>query len=116
VVVNLYPFEATVAKPGVARCTSAIENIDIGGPSMLRSAAKNHDSCDSDRRSRGLSGPSRSRSNQAADTTLAQRRNSAQKVFFRTSAYDAAILHATLSKEFAADRGAGRFALVGPLH
>jgi phosphoribosylaminoimidazolecarboxamide formyltransferase/IMP cyclohydrolase len=41
VVVNLYPFEATVARPG---CTleDAIENIDIGGPSMLRSAAKNH--------------------------------------------------------------------------
>ncbi|MEX1025459.1 MAG: bifunctional phosphoribosylaminoimidazolecarboxamide formyltransferase/IMP cyclohydrolase [Planctomycetota bacterium] len=41
VCVNLYPFEATVAKPGVAR-SDAIENIDIGGPSMLRSAAKNH--------------------------------------------------------------------------
>ncbi|RII29143.1 MAG: bifunctional phosphoribosylaminoimidazolecarboxamide formyltransferase/inosine monophosphate cyclohydrolase [Geobacter sp.] len=41
VVVNLYPFEATVAKPG---CTleDAIENIDIGGPTMLRSAAKNN--------------------------------------------------------------------------
>jgi phosphoribosylaminoimidazolecarboxamide formyltransferase/IMP cyclohydrolase len=41
VCVNLYPFEATIAKPG---CTleDAIENIDIGGPSMLRSAAKNH--------------------------------------------------------------------------
>src|SRR5512139_1909884 len=41
VVVNLYPFEATVAK---ADCTleDAIENIDIGGPTMLRSAAKNH--------------------------------------------------------------------------
>jgi phosphoribosylaminoimidazolecarboxamide formyltransferase / IMP cyclohydrolase len=41
VVVNLYPFEATIAKPG---CTleDAIENIDIGGPSMIRSAAKNH--------------------------------------------------------------------------
>ena len=39
-VVNLYPFEATVAKPG---CTleDAIENIDIGGPAMVRSAAKN---------------------------------------------------------------------------
>src|SRR5690349_10888691 len=43
VVVNLYPFEATVAKPGVA-LHEAIENIDIGGPSMLRSAAKNHES------------------------------------------------------------------------
>ena len=41
VCVNLYPFEETIAKPG---CTleDAIENIDIGGPSMLRSAAKNH--------------------------------------------------------------------------
>jgi phosphoribosylaminoimidazolecarboxamide formyltransferase/IMP cyclohydrolase len=41
VVVNLYPFEATVAKRGVTRA-EAIENIDIGGPSMVRSAAKNH--------------------------------------------------------------------------
>jgi phosphoribosylaminoimidazolecarboxamide formyltransferase/IMP cyclohydrolase len=41
VVVNLYPFAATVAKPD---CTleDAIENIDIGGPTMVRSAAKNH--------------------------------------------------------------------------
>ena len=41
VVVNLYPFEATVARPG-CHLEDAIENIDIGGPSMLRSAAKNH--------------------------------------------------------------------------
>lgn len=41
VVVNLYPFEETVAKPGVQRA-EAIEQIDIGGPSMVRSAAKNH--------------------------------------------------------------------------
>ncbi len=41
VVVNLYPFESTVAKPGV-KLEEAIENIDIGGPSMIRSAAKNH--------------------------------------------------------------------------
>ncbi|HEV2284756.1 MAG TPA: bifunctional phosphoribosylaminoimidazolecarboxamide formyltransferase/IMP cyclohydrolase [Steroidobacteraceae bacterium] len=42
-VVNLYPFAATVARPG---CTyeDAIENIDVGGPAMLRAAAKNHDS------------------------------------------------------------------------
>ncbi len=42
VVVNLYPFESAIAKPD---CTfeNAIENIDIGGPSMLRSAAKNHE-------------------------------------------------------------------------
>jgi phosphoribosylaminoimidazolecarboxamide formyltransferase/IMP cyclohydrolase len=41
VVVNLYPFEQTVAKPGCTR-EEAIENIDIGGPTMLRSAAKNY--------------------------------------------------------------------------
>jgi len=41
VVINLYPFEATVAKEGVTRA-EAIEQIDIGGPSMVRSAAKNH--------------------------------------------------------------------------
>ena len=40
-VVNLYPFEATVAKPDCA-LADAIENIDIGGPAMLRAAAKNH--------------------------------------------------------------------------
>ncbi|MDE0887725.1 MAG: bifunctional phosphoribosylaminoimidazolecarboxamide formyltransferase/IMP cyclohydrolase [Myxococcota bacterium] len=42
VVVNLYPFEETVAKPGV-EYAEAIEKIDIGGPSMVRSAAKNHE-------------------------------------------------------------------------
>ncbi len=43
VVVNLYPFEQTVAKPNCDLAT-AIENIDIGGPTMVRAAAKNHDS------------------------------------------------------------------------
>ncbi len=43
VVVNLYPFEQTVARPDVS-LDEAIENIDIGGPAMLRSAAKNHES------------------------------------------------------------------------
>ena len=43
VVVNLYPFEATIAKAGVT-LVEAIEQIDIGGPSMLRSAAKNYES------------------------------------------------------------------------
>ena len=41
VVVNLYPFRETIAKPNVA-LEDAIENIDIGGPTMVRSAAKNH--------------------------------------------------------------------------
>src|ERR1700716_3469408 len=43
VVVNLYPFEATIAKPAVT-LAEAIENIDIGGPSLIRSAAKNYES------------------------------------------------------------------------
>src|SRR5262249_49070930 len=42
VVVNLYPFRETITRPGVS-LEDAIENIDIGGPSMLRSAAKNHE-------------------------------------------------------------------------
>ncbi|MFN7673424.1 MAG: bifunctional phosphoribosylaminoimidazolecarboxamide formyltransferase/IMP cyclohydrolase, partial [Betaproteobacteria bacterium] len=41
VVVNLYPFAATIAKPGVT-FDDAIENIDIGGPAMVRASAKNH--------------------------------------------------------------------------
>src|SRR3982750_3950587 len=43
VVVNLYPFEATIEKPGVT-LAEAIDQIDIGGPSMIRSAAKNYES------------------------------------------------------------------------
>ncbi len=89
VVVNLYPFEATVAKPD-CHFEDAIENIDIGGPSMLRSAAKNHtavsvvtDPADYDRVLTAMSGD--------ADDLLALRRELALKVFQRTAAYDAAI-------------------------
>lgn len=88
VVVNLYPFEETVAKPDVT-FELAIENIDIGGPSMLRSAAKNHasvsvvvDAADYDRVLAVMD-------DQAALTKL--RRQLALKVFQRTSAYDGAI-------------------------
>ncbi|MDP3073161.1 MAG: bifunctional phosphoribosylaminoimidazolecarboxamide formyltransferase/IMP cyclohydrolase [Opitutaceae bacterium] len=88
VVVNLYPFEQTVAKPGV-HFEEAIENIDIGGPSMLRSAAKNHESvtvlCDPDDYSRTLAAF-------ADETKLPElRRQLALKVFQRTATYDAAI-------------------------
>ncbi len=88
VVVNLYPFEATVAKPGV-HLEEAIENIDIGGPSMLRSAAKNHDSvtvvCDPGDYGAVLS----ALTDPAALGAL--RRRLALKVFQRTSVYDGAI-------------------------
>src|SRR6185437_9190236 len=97
VVVNLYPFEATVAKPNVS-LHDAIENIDIGGPSMLRSAAKNHDSvtvivdpADYVEVAKQIS--------ESGQTTLALRRKLAAKVFARTSAYDGAIA-AHLTKEF----------------
>ena len=88
VVVNLYPFEQTVAKPHV-EFEEAIENIDIGGPSMLRSAAKNHESvtvvCD----------PADYASVIAAFAAPAElgalRRRLALKVFQRTGAYDTAI-------------------------
>jgi phosphoribosylaminoimidazolecarboxamide formyltransferase/IMP cyclohydrolase len=100
VVVNLYPFEATVAKPNVS-LHDAIENIDIGGPSMLRSAAKNHDSVtvvvdpfDYDEVAKQIS--------ETGNTTLELRRKLAAKVFARTAAYDAAIA-AHLQKEFSND-------------
>lgn len=89
VVVNLYPFEQTVAKPGVA-LEDAIENIDIGGPSMLRSAAKNHAAVTVvvDPADYGEVGAQVSTS---GETTLELRQRLAAKVFARTAAYDSAI-------------------------
>src|SRR5690606_9548740 len=88
VVVNLYPFEQTVARRGV-EFEEAIENIDIGGPSMLRSAAKNHDAvtvvCDPDDYTADLA----ALGNERELPTL--RRKLALKVFQRTASYDAAI-------------------------
>ncbi len=85
--VNLYPFEATIAR---AECTltDAIENIDIGGPAMVRAAAKNHarvlvvvDPKDYERVVEGLS----------ADETSSLREELAVKAFSHTASYDAAI-------------------------
>ena len=90
VVVNLYPFERTVAKEDVT-LEEAIEQIDIGGPSMLRSAAKNYrsvtvvvDPADYESVLENL------RSNEGA-TTLQLRERLGIKVFVTTSKYDAAI-------------------------
>ena len=89
VVVNLYPFEQTVAQPG-ATLEEAVENIDIGGPSMLRSAAKNHESvtvvvdpADYEAVAREIK--------ETGHTSLELRRRLAAKVFARTAAYDGAI-------------------------
>ena len=90
VVVNLYPFEATVAKPD---CTleDAVENIDIGGPTMVRAAAKNHRwvtiVVNADDYSRILD---EMRASEGA-TTLATRFDLAIRAYEHTAAYDGAI-------------------------
>lgn len=89
VAVNLYPFEVTVTKPGVM-LEEVIENIDIGGPAMLRSAAKNHPWVTV------LTDPADYAEVMAqirahGDTTLELRRRLAAKAYARTAAYDAAI-------------------------
>ena len=103
VVVNLYPFRETAAKKGVAP-DEVVENIDIGGPSMLRSAAKNFasvtvvvDPADYSRVLDALRAPGQM---QSASGALAMRRGLAEKAFAHTAAYDAAI-----SAWFAAQRG-----------
>jgi phosphoribosylaminoimidazolecarboxamide formyltransferase / IMP cyclohydrolase len=89
VVVNLYPFEATAAKSGLT-AEELIENIDIGGPTMLRSAAKNFESvtvitdpADYARVATELEA--------AKETSLATRVDLARKVFATTSRYDGMI-------------------------
>jgi len=89
VVVNLYPFEATAAKAGLT-AEELIENIDIGGPTMLRSAAKNFESVtvvtdpsDYESVARELESTN--------ETALATRLELAQKVFATTSRYDGMI-------------------------
>ncbi|WP_437338382.1 bifunctional phosphoribosylaminoimidazolecarboxamide formyltransferase/IMP cyclohydrolase [Sorangium sp. So ce394] len=86
VVCNLYPFEATVRRPGVTH-PEIIENIDIGGPSMVRSAAKNHarvavvvDPADYDAVLAEIDG--------AGEVSSATRRRLATKAFAHTAAYD----------------------------
>src|SRR5256886_3031116 len=90
VVVNLYPFEKTIQKPDVT-LAEAIENIDIGGPSMIRSAAKNYESvtvvidpADYDTVLENM------RENDG-ETTLKLRERLAIKAFIKTSDYDRTI-------------------------
>lgn len=89
VVVNLYPFEEAVKRPGVTY-EEALENIDIGGPALVRSAAKNHASVTV------VVDPGdypvvAEQIRQHGQTTAELRRRLAQKAFTRTAAYDAAI-------------------------
>ena len=89
VVVNLYPFEATVAKPGVTR-EEAVENIDIGGPSMVRSAAKNADWVGIVTRPEQYAGVLEELKAHGGLTEATRRRLSAE-AFAATAAYDSAI-------------------------
>jgi len=87
-VVNLYPFEATIARPGTS-LDEAIENIDIGGPAMLRSAAKNHErvAVVVDPADYGWIGEAL----RGGGLSAAQRLALARRAFAHTAAYDAAI-------------------------
>ena len=89
-VVNLYPFEQTIAKPG---CTleDAIENIDIGGPAMLRAAAKNHGSVAVVVDSADYTVVLDEMKANAGSVTDATRFELAAKVFEHTARYDGAI-------------------------
>jgi phosphoribosylaminoimidazolecarboxamide formyltransferase/IMP cyclohydrolase len=88
-VVNLYPFEATVDKgAGFEEC---IENIDIGGPAMIRAAAKNHDDVAVVVEPQDYQAVLDELAAHKGATTLALRRRLAAKAYARTAAYDAAI-------------------------
>jgi phosphoribosylaminoimidazolecarboxamide formyltransferase/IMP cyclohydrolase len=97
VIVNLYPFEATIAKPGVT-LEEAIEQIDIGGPSMLRSAAKNYRSVTVVVDPADYADVIDAMKANDGATTLQLRERLGIKVFVTTSKYDGAIAN-FLNKE-----------------
>jgi phosphoribosylaminoimidazolecarboxamide formyltransferase / IMP cyclohydrolase len=88
-VVNLYPFEETVARG--ADFADCIENIDIGGPAMIRAAAKNHDDVAVLVDAADYAALLEELAQHGGMTTLALRRRLAAKAYARTAAYDAAI-------------------------
>ncbi len=98
VVVNLYPFEATIAKPGVSEA-EAIEQIDIGGPSMVRSAAKNHASVTIVTDPAQYNDLLEEMTTQNGATTLTLRKKLAAEAFTQTGAYDAMISQWMLRNE-----------------
>jgi phosphoribosylaminoimidazolecarboxamide formyltransferase/IMP cyclohydrolase len=90
VVVNLYPFEQTIAKPNVT-LAEAIENIDIGGPSMIRSAAKNYESVTVVVDPADYEAVLENMRDNDGTTTLKLREYLAIKAFIKCSDYDRAI-------------------------
>lgn len=89
VVVNLYPFKETISKEDVTY-EEAIENIDIGGPGMLRAASKEPSGCHGYRRSGRLQ-PSAKSNQRRRQRISSEKRELAAKVFRHTAAYDALI-------------------------
>src|SRR3954462_8722501 len=110
VVVNLYPFEETIAKPDVT-LAEAIENIDIGGPSMIRSAAKNYQSVTVVVDPADYEVVLENMRDHDGETTLKLREHLAIKAFIKTSTYDRAI-STYLNKE---QKTEGSFSLSLPL-
>jgi phosphoribosylaminoimidazolecarboxamide formyltransferase/IMP cyclohydrolase len=98
VVVNLYPFEKTVARADASR-GEIIENIDIGGPSMVRSAAKNHDSVVVITHPADYSELMAQLEENNGSTTLSFRVRCAAKAFATTARYDKAIASYFASEE-----------------
>jgi phosphoribosylaminoimidazolecarboxamide formyltransferase/IMP cyclohydrolase len=90
VVVNLYAFEKTASKPGV-HFDEVIENIDIGGPSMVRSAAKNFRDVAIVTSPEDYGAVAQEMANSGAELGMATRWRLAQKAFATTAAYDSAI-------------------------
>jgi phosphoribosylaminoimidazolecarboxamide formyltransferase/IMP cyclohydrolase len=90
VCINLYPFEETIAKPGAPR-EEAIEQIDVGGPAMIRAAAKNHEWVAAVTAPAQYADVIESLRDHGGETTLALRARLAADAFVRTAAYDAAI-------------------------
>ncbi|HEY4258205.1 MAG TPA: bifunctional phosphoribosylaminoimidazolecarboxamide formyltransferase/IMP cyclohydrolase [Candidatus Udaeobacter sp.] len=101
VVVNLYPFEATIAKPNV-KLAEAIENIDIGGPSMIRSAAKNYESVTVVVDPADYDVVLENMRDNKGETTLKLRERLAIKAFVRTADYDR-VISSFLNKEQTTD-------------
>src|SRR5260370_37614709 len=87
---NLYPFETTIAKPDVT-LSEAIENIDIGGPSMIRSAAKNYESVTVIVDPADYDAVLENIRDNKGKTTMKLRERLAIKAFVRTADYDRAI-------------------------
>ena len=97
---NLYPFEATVAKG--ASYEETVENIDIGGPAMIRAASKNHDYVTVVVDPEDYAGVLAELDANKGATTLKHRRKLAQIAYARTSAYDAEV-SGWLARELAKD-------------